>query len=101
MAITIAQVGPGPNMKSWNVTSSANPDEAVQIAHSFQVHYAPVIPEYVTLVPLQPEFYTKQWTLGVVDATNINIASAVSSGGALAGTPQLQVIAMLPQSITE
>jgi hypothetical protein len=101
MAVTFTQVGPGPLTKSWNVTASANTDEAVQIPHSFQVNYQPVVPEYVTLVPLQPEFYTKQWTLGVVDDINININSAVSTGGALAGTPQMQVIAMLPASIIE
>ena len=53
------------------------------------------------MTALQPEFYTKEWTLGVVDDVNINIASAVSSGGALASTPQLQVIAQLPQSIMD
>jgi hypothetical protein len=101
MAVTFVEVAPGPYTKSWNVTSSANTDEAVQIPHSFSLHFEPVIPELVWLVPLQPEFYVKQWTLGVVDDVNINLASAVSTGGALAGTPQLQVIAMLPASIIE
>lgn len=99
--ITITPVGTGPYSKSWNITSSANTDLAIQIPHSFVVAYEAVIPQFVFMTALQPEFYTKEWTLGVVDDVNINIASAVSTGGALAATPQLQVIAQLPQSIMD
>jgi hypothetical protein len=101
MAITITPVGTGPYTKSWDITSSVDTDLAIQIPHSFSVAYEAVAPALVFLTPLQPEFYAKEWTLGVVDDVNININSAVSNAGALAGTPQLQVIAQLPQSIMD
>jgi hypothetical protein len=101
MSVTITPVDLGPYSKTWLVTASANTDVAVQIPHSFYVAYEATAPALVFLTPLQPEFYTKEWTLGVVDENNININSAVTSGGALAGTPQLLVTAQLPNSLME
>jgi hypothetical protein len=99
--ITITPVDQGPYTKTWEITSSADTDDAIQIPHSFYVAYEATAPKLVFMTPQQPEFYTKEWTLGVVDETFINIASAVTSGGALAGTPQMLVIAQLPQSISD
>ena len=99
MAITVTPVGTGPYTKTWDITADAATDTSAQFAHGFKNHYTPVAPAVVLLTPLNVNFYTKEWTLGVVDATNINLNA--SSGGALAGTPQLQVVAMLPQSIID
>lgn len=98
MSVTITPVGTGPYAKSWNITAAANTDVAFQITHGFSVDYVGVAPKFVWHEETNPAAYTKEWTLGVVDSEFINFASAVTSGGGLAGTPQIQVIALLPQS---
>lgn len=100
MSVTITPVGTGPYAKSWNITASADSDEAIKITHGFSVDYVGVAPKFVWHEETNAAAYTKQWTLGVVDTEFINLASAVSGGG-LAGTPQIQVIALLPQSIMD
>jgi len=99
--VTIAPVGTGPFTKSWNVTSTADGDTSAQFAHGFLNHYTPVAPAFVFFTQLEPEAYLHEWTLGVVDTTNINLAAVSATGAGLAGTPQLRVIAMLPQSIMD
>jgi hypothetical protein len=106
MAVTVALVDnpntgkPGVNTRIFNLTASAAPDIVAQFPHGFVTKEgAGVIPAIVLLTPLNADAFTKEWCLGVVDATNINLTA--SSGGALAGTPQLQIVAMLPQSIIE
>jgi hypothetical protein len=101
MAITITPVLAGTYAKTWNITSSADGDLTAQIPHGFTVQYVATAPALVLLTPLQHQAYTKQWTLGVVDATNINLGATSAAGGGLAGTPQLQVVALLPQSIMD
>lgn len=93
MAVTVTANYAGTYTKTWDVIADADADTAAVIPHGFGV-----IPENVVLVPLQPEFYTSLWTVGVVDATNINLvkANAVGSGDAAA---QVQVVAQLPHSI--
>lgn len=101
MSVTITPVGTGPFAKSWNITASADNDDAAVITHGFLNHYAPVAPALVFLTPLQPSFYNKKWLLGAVNTTVINLAATSFTGGGLAGTPQLQVVALLPQSIMD
>lgn len=93
MAVTVTAAYAGTYTRSWDVIADADGDVAAVVPHGFGV-----IPENVVLVPLQPEFYTSLWTVGVVDATNINLvkANAVGSGDAAA---QVQVVAQLPHSI--
>lgn len=93
MPVTVTPAYAGTYTKSWDVIADADADVAAVIPHGFGA-----IPENVVLVPLQPEFYTSLWTVGVVDATNINLvkANAVGSGDAAA---QVQVVAQLPHSI--
>lgn len=93
MAVTVTAAYAGTYTKSWDVIADADGDVAAVVAHGFGA-----VPENVVLVPLQPEFYTSRWTVGVVDATNINLvkANALGSGDAAA---QVQVVAQLPHSI--
>jgi hypothetical protein len=99
--VTIAPVGTGPFTKTWNITSSADTDVAAQFAHGFLNHYTPVAPAVVLLTPLKSQAFLHEWVLGVVDTTNINLAAVSATGAGLAGTPQLQVVAMLPQSVMD
>lgn len=102
MTVTVTPVDTGAFTKTWDVTSDADGDLTQQFAHGFiQPAYTPVAPKCVWLTPLQPNAYIKRWTLGVVDVTNININAISATGGGLAGTPQLRVIAMIPHSIIE
>ncbi len=103
MTVTHAAVLAGFFSKSWNVTSSADGDLTDTITHGFvkNANNAKVTPTMVWLVPLQPQAYTHKWVLGTVDNTTIIINASSVSGGGLAGTPQLQVIAMMPQSIID
>ena len=105
MAVTVVQV-PDPNTgnlgiftKIFQLTASAAGDTSAQFAHGFvnESTGAGIIPAEVHLDPLNEDAYTKEWCLGLVDATNSNLTA--SSGGALAGTPQLQITAKLPSSI--
>lgn len=104
MAVTVALVddpntaAPGINTRIFNLTASAAPDIVAQFAHGFQTpDGVALIPAVVLLTPLNADAWTKEWTLGVVDDVNINLTA--QSGGALASTPQLQIVAMLPSSL--
>ncbi len=102
--VTITPVGTGPYTKTWNITSDADGDTSAQFAHGFLNHYTPVAPAVVLLTILaegSAEANLHEWSLGVVDTTNINLAAVSATGAGLAGTPQLQVVAMLPQSIMD
>jgi hypothetical protein len=102
MTVSKVAVVAGVYSKSWNITSTADGDLTFAIAHGFVVQDGVAkAPTLVFLVPLTPQAYTKQWTLGVVDTTNININAISAVGGGLAGTPQLQVIATLPHSLVD
>lgn len=94
MTVTVAAAFAGTYSKSWNVTASADTDLAGTVSHGFGV-----APALVWLVPLLVGFYTKQWTVGTVTASTIPLVAISATGGGVAGTPQLQVIAMLPHSI--
>ena len=67
--------------------ASAAGDTSAQFAHGFvnESTGAGIIPAEVHLDPLNEDAYTKEWCLGLVDATNINLTA--SSGGALAESP--------------
>ena len=102
--VTITPVGTGPYAKTWDITSSGDGDTSAVITHGFLNHYTAVAPALVFLTPLNTplaNFYTKKWMLGVVDTLVINLAALSASGGGLAGTPQLRVAALLPQSIMD
>lgn len=102
MTVTHVAVDTGAFTRTWDVTSSADGDLTDVIVHGFiQPAYTPVAPKVVCLTPLQPQAYLKRWTLGVVDTVNININAISATGGGLASTPQLRVIAMIPHSIIE
>lgn len=102
MTVTHVAVDTGAFTKTWDVTSDADNDLTDVIAHGFvQPAYTKAAPKVVCLTPLQPQAYLKRWTLGVVDTTNININAISATGGGLASTPQLRVIAMIPHSIIE
>jgi hypothetical protein len=102
MTVTHVAVDAGAFTRTWDVTSSADGDLTDVIVHGFiQPVYTPVAPKVVCLTPLQPQAYLKRWTLGVVDTVNININAISATGGGLASTPQLRVIAMIPHSIVE
>jgi len=101
MTVTHVAVDTGNYTKTWDVTSSADGDLTDAIVHGFVNHYTPVAPKVVCLTPLEPNAYIKRWTLGVVDTTNININAISATGGGLASTPQLRVIAMIPHSLIE
>lgn len=93
MAVTVTPVYAGSYTKTWDIIASADADVAAVIAHGFGI--APVA---VWMTPLDTDFYVSTWTLGVIDATNINLAkaNAVGSGNPAA---QLRVTAMLPHSL--
>ena len=93
MAVTVTPAYAGTYTKTWDVIADADADVAAVIPHGFDA-----IPENVALVPLLANAYVSVWTLGVVDATNINLvkANAVGSGNAAA---QVRVAAQLPHSI--
>lgn len=93
MAVLVTPVVAGTYMKSWDIIADADADVAAVITHGFGA--APVD---ISLVPLNTDFFVSTWTLGVVDATEINLAkaNAVGSGNAAA---QVRVIARLPHSI--
>jgi hypothetical protein len=93
MAVTVTPAYAGTYTKSWNIIASADTDVAAVIPHGFGA-----IPKNVVLVPLLANAYVSTWTVGVVDATNINLvkANAVGSGNVAA---QVQVVAQLPHSI--
>jgi hypothetical protein len=102
MTVTKVAVVAGAYTKSWNITSDADGDTTFAIAHGFVVQDGVAkAPALVWLTPLTSQFYTHKWTLGTVDTTNININATSAAGGGLAGTPQLQVIAMLPHSVID
>lgn len=101
MSVTITPVGTGPFAKTWDITSSADGDTSAVITHGFLNHYTAVAPALVFLTPLNSVAFTKKWTLGTVDTLVINLGATSASGGGLAGTPQLQVAALLPQSIMD
>lgn len=101
MSVTIAAVKAGLNAKSWNITASADGDTAAQITHGFTVNYAGVAPALVWMVSLQTQGRLKDWVLGVVDTNFINLSGVSTTGSGLAGTPQVQVIALLPNSIMD
>lgn len=85
--------------KSWDVTSGADTDTTGVITHGFTVGGVATAPAMVWLVPTQTRAYSKAWALGAVTTTTITINALSATGGGLAGTPQLQVIAMLPHSL--
>lgn len=102
MTVTHTIVDAGAFTRTWDVTSDADGDLTDTIVHGFiQPVYTPVAPKVVCLTPLQPNAYIKRWTLGVVDTVNIHINAISATGGGLASTPQLRVIAMVPHSIIE
>lgn len=86
----------GPYSKSWNVVSSADADTTGAVSHGF-----PSTPAMVWIVALLgPNFYGKQWALGVVNTSTITV-NGISSTSAGTSVAQLQVIAMLPHSIID
>lgn len=101
MTVTVTPVDTGDFTKTWDVTSDADGDLTTAITHGFKNHYDAVAPKVVCLTPLQPNAYIKRWTLGTVTTTVINVNAISATGGGLAGTPQLRVIAMIPHSIIE
>lgn len=101
MSTTYAAVETGPYFKSWNVTSSADGDLSAQITHGFSVNYVGVAPKFVSFVQLEPEGYTHEWTLASITSEFINLNAVSATGAGLAGTPQLQVIAQLPNSLID
>ena len=102
MSVTHAAVVDGVFSKSWNVTSSADADVTDAISHGFvKQNNVKVAPALVWLVPLEAAGVTHAWRLGAVDSDTITINATSATGGGLAGTPQLQVIAMIPQSIID
>ena len=95
MAVTNTAVFAGTYSKSWNVIATADTDTAGVVSHGFGV-----APALVWLVPLlSANFYGKQWALGTVNTSVINLVAVSFTGGGLTSTPQLQAIAMLPHSI--
>jgi hypothetical protein len=86
----------GPYSKSWNVVASADADAAGTISHGFGA-----TPAMVWLVPLlSANFYGKQWALGTVNTSTIGLVAISFTGGGTS-VAQLQVIAMLPQSLID
>lgn len=95
VSFTLNTAPTGPYSKSWQVVSSADADTTGSVSHGF-----PSTPAMVWLVPLLPQAYGKQWTLGTVSSTTITI-NGISSTSAGSTAAQLQLIAMLPHSIID
>jgi len=93
MAVTVTAVRTGPTQSIADVEATADADVAAVFAHGLGA-----IPEQVFLVPLAAEFYVSTPTVGVVDATNVNIAMANAVGSGAAGN-QIRIIAHLPHTI--
>lgn len=95
MAVTVTPVVAGVTAKSWDIIATADADAAAVIPHGFGA-----IPEAIQLTPLLAAAYTSVWTLGVVDATNINLVKGTGGGSGTANA-QLRVNAQLPHSIVK
>lgn len=99
-AVTVATVFNGVNRKIFSVIATADGDVAAVIPHglglrpgflttSLRIIFVPTI----TLVSA-----LSGWTLGVVDATNVNLVATAAAGSGNVGV-QLLVEVALPHSI--
>jgi len=95
MAVTIVAVRTGPNQSIATVQATADADVAAVIPHGLGA-----IPEQVTFEPLLAEHYLSATTVGVIDATNVNLVME-NAVGAGAATPQLRVVIHRPHSLIE
>lgn len=95
MAITVAAAYAGTYSKTWNVTSSADGDTTSSVSHGFGA--APAL--YWVVPLLSANAYAKQWAITSVTANVINFAGISAASSGLAGTPQVQIVAMLPNSL--
>jgi len=92
MAVTVTAVRLGNHSAEFDVEATANGDVAAVLPHGLRA-----IPLHVTLVPLLPNFYVSAWTLGVVDATNVNLVKANAVGSGAQGN-QIRVLISRPHS---
>lgn len=93
MAVTVTAVRTGPNQSIADIEATADADVAAVFAHGLGT-----APEQVILAPLAPEYYVSTWTVGVVDAVNVNLVKANAVGSGVAGN-QCRILAYLPHSI--
>ena len=79
MAVTVVVLRQGRYSMEASVIASADGDVAAVVPHGLGV-----APSKVSLRPVLPNFYTSTWTVGVIDAVNVNLvkANAVGSGNA-------------------
>ena len=92
MAVTVTAVRLGNHSAEFDVEATANGDVAAVLPHGLRA-----IPLHVTLVPLLPNFYVSTWTVGVVDAVNVNLVKANVAGSGVAGN-QIRVLILRPHS---
>lgn len=95
MAVTVTPVFAGTTLSIFTVEATADADVAAVVAHGLGA-----APLKVTLVPLAPQFYVSTWSVGVVDAVNVNLAKANAVGSGVAGA-QVRVLVELPHSIVQ
>lgn len=80
MAVTITTVTDAFHLHIADVEATADADTGATIPHTLAVP-----PRVVTLVPLQAAFYTSQWRVTSIDATNIVIEKGTAAGSGAAG----------------
>lgn len=78
-AAPVAVAGTSDATKVWEIAASAAGDIAAVIPHGMAA--APG-KDQVSLVPLTADFYVKQYCVGVIDATNINLVMTNAGGTA-------------------
>lgn len=78
-AAPVAVSGTSDATKVWEIAASAAGDVAAVIPHGLSA--APG-KDQVTLEPLTADFYVKQYCIGVIDATNINLVMTNAGGTA-------------------
>lgn len=89
MAISSAEVGAGVDTRVFDVTSTADVEGPLTIAHGLVGVSAGGAEVIVSLTPLKSNAYVAQW-LVAVDATNITLTKAVTTASGVAGA-QLRV----------
>jgi hypothetical protein len=79
-AVTVTDVTPAGNVdsKAFEVAASAAGDVAAVVPHGLARTPGK---DQIFLVPLTADFYVKQYVVGAVDATNVNLVMTGAVGG--------------------
>jgi predicted GTPase len=100
-AVTVAVVTAGTAYRKFSVIATAQADAAAVLPHGMGALPGFVAADLcIVLIPAETLVaFLSEWTVGVVDATNVNLVKSTAAAGSASANVQLFVVVMLPHSL--